>query len=76
MSATTIKEAQYGHLAAKNGEKLPLQVLKSAKGFYIGTCNEEGPVSRESEEYWASQDSAEKALHGVDGHLWTQRLED
>ncbi len=47
----------------------PLQVCKSANGFYIGTWNEEGPVSRESKEYWPKKEQAQSAL--LNGQ-WTQ----
>ncbi len=30
------------------GLKLPLQVLHSSAGYYIGTQKDEGPISRES----------------------------
>lgn len=30
------------------GKRLPLQVLQSAAGFYIGTMDDDGPCSRES----------------------------
>jgi hypothetical protein len=50
--------------------RLPLQVLKSAAGFYLGTFDEGGPVSRESVEYWAAEGQAEKALASGE---WTQR---
>lgn len=50
---------------------LPIQVLKSAAGFYIGTiCNVEGPISRESVEYWTTKEKAESALQLGE---WTQR---
>jgi hypothetical protein len=56
------------------GTRLPLQVLRSAAGYYIGTCDDEGPVSRESAEYWGSREEAEAALAaGPEG--WTQRDE-
>ena len=48
------------------------QVLKSARGYYIGTFNDQGPVSRESEEYWPSEDKAGDALQTG---AWTQRQE-
>jgi hypothetical protein len=48
----------------------PLEVLLSAAGFYIGTADAEGPISRESLEYWKSQDEALTALK-TGG--WTQR---
>ncbi|EIU7092194.1 TPA: hypothetical protein L4T88_005607 [Pseudomonas aeruginosa] len=49
--------------------ELPLQVLMSNAGFYIGTLDEEGPASRESVEYYPSRELAQQALdHGT----WTQ----
>ena len=57
------------------GQELPLKVLNSAAGFYLGTCDEEGPYSRESEEYWRTHDEAEAALDSPDQTSWTQRLE-
>lgn len=59
-----------GMLAAQAGFRLPLQVLQSAAGFYLGTCDQEGPVSRESAEYFASERQAVQAM--ASGH-WTQR---
>jgi hypothetical protein len=42
-------EASFGHLALiYAGKFLPLEVLHSAAGHYIGTRDSEGPVSRES----------------------------
>lgn len=62
----------FGMIAVKYGYgKLPLQVLRSGGGWYIGTFTEEGPISRESEEYWSTEEEAQKAL--VDSS-WTQRL--
>ena len=65
--------------------QLPLQVLGSKAGFYIGTFLELdltlemdempeffGPVSRESEEYFSTAEEAQAAL---DKGLWTQRTE-
>lgn len=52
------------------GLRLPLQVLKSAAGYYIGTADEQGPVSRESEEYFRNPADASKALADS---TWTQR---
>ena len=47
-SATAVRS---GALAlAWTGKRLPLQVLRSAAGHYIGTQDDEGPVSRESVE--------------------------
>ncbi|EAR7391878.1 hypothetical protein LH785_001215 [Salmonella enterica] len=52
-----------GLLAARfAGLSLPLKVLRSGAGYYIGTQNEEGPVSRESVEYFATHSQAERAL--------------
>ena len=62
---------QYGRLALLDGVRLPLQVLRSAAGFYLGTFGDEGPETRESEEYWPTRQQAEDALR--DG-TWTQRI--
>jgi len=61
-----------GYLAkAYCNEELEIQVLKSASGFYIGTCCEHGyPCSRESEQYWPTKALAETALETGD---WDQR---
>jgi hypothetical protein len=62
-----------GALALRYCNKtLPLQVLRSAAGFYIGTADDEGPCSRESVQYWRQEADARSAL--TNGH-WTQRLE-
>lgn len=62
---------QFGKLAKIWCKKtLPLQVLHSNAGFYIGTWDEEGPCSRESAEYFKSESSAEQALQSG---VWTQR---
>lgn len=59
-----------GYVAEKfGGVTLPVQVLKSAAGWYIGTWDD-GPYSRESVEYYAMQDEAQAAL---DSGTWTQR---
>lgn len=42
----------------------------SGRGYYIGTANNEGPVSRESEEYFRTCGSAVSAL---ENSTWTQR---
>ena len=63
-------EQQTGHLAMKYcNRSLPLQVLESAAGHYIGTFNEDGPISRESVEYFPTREAAELAL--AEGS-WTQ----
>lgn len=60
-----------GHLAYREiGLRLPVTVLQSGAGYYLGTLNNEGPVSRESVEYFEMQDRAEQVLASSD---WTQR---
>lgn len=63
---------QYGRLAAEFGKRrLPLEVCKSAAGFYLGTREENGaPFSRESKEYWPTRQEAERALTL---RIWSQR---
>lgn len=62
-----------GKLAQIAGKDLPLQVMESAKGFYIGTVDKDGsPFSRESLEYYKSEDDTEKAFSSGN---WTQRIE-
>ena len=63
---------EYGQLALTIGRALPLQVLGSRAGFYIGTADEEGPCSRESVEYWENRALAQSALAN---RRWTQRYE-
>ncbi|ECI0840223.1 hypothetical protein AU892_24070 [Salmonella enterica subsp. diarizonae] len=68
LNSTTVST---GMLAAEFvGLSLPLQVLRSGAGFYIGTANEMGPVSRESVEYFATAELAERAL---EQGSWSQR---
>lgn len=66
-------DASIGHLAMKyGGLSLPIQVCESGAGFYLGTENGSGPVSRESIEYFGSEDEAAKAIKCG---TWTQRQE-
>lgn len=57
-----------GRLAFRcTGEKLPLLVLKSNAGFYIGTVVSTGdmrgaPNTRESDRYWQTEPEARSAL--------------
>lgn len=51
------------------GLRLELTVLHSNAGYYIGTYDEEGPVSRESEEYYRTREAAQYAL---DNNEFTQ----
>ena len=54
---------QFGRLAAAAGKRLPLQVMRSAAGFYIGTQDEQGmPFGRESAQYRPQRRQAEQAL--------------
>jgi hypothetical protein len=66
-----------GWLAKEWGSlELPLRVMKSPAGFfYLGTADEDGPYSRESEEYWRTEEEASTALNDPDQIPWTQRLE-
>ena len=59
----------YAKLALEFGLRLPVQILQSNAGWYLGSANEEGPVSRESLEYWPRRELAQTAL--TEGH-WTQ----
>jgi hypothetical protein len=50
------------------GRSLPLEVLQSAAGFYIGHfCPTDGPHDRVSPCYWATREEAEAVLIA-----WTQ----
>ena len=60
-----------GVLAARFGYDLPIRVLSSRAGYYIGTFSEtHGVVSRESLEYYPTQLQAEEAFRKG---TWTQR---
>ena len=54
------------------GKRLPLQVLSSQAGFYIGAATDEGPCGRDSLEYWPTEGEAKAALESGN---WTQRDE-
>lgn len=62
--------APIGKLASESGVRLPLQVLQSAAGYYLGTFTDEGPYTRESAEYWPTREVAEARM--TSGN-WTQR---
>lgn len=71
-STTQAQAESIGYLALTYvGKRLPLQVRQSGTGHFIGTADENGPVSRESVEYFRSYEAAEHALST--GH-WQQRL--
>lgn len=67
-----MSEVIYGMLAERDcGKKLPLKVLESHAGFYLGTFDEEeGPCTRESVEYWPTREKAERAFAECE---WSQR---
>ncbi|MBA1201061.1 hypothetical protein G7009_04590 [Pseudomonas capeferrum] len=58
-SPTQAQAEPIGYLAS---QRLPLQVRQSAAGHFIGTADDNGPVSRESVEYFRSYEAAEQAL--------------
>lgn len=60
----------FGKLSAAAGQPLPLEVHKSRAGYYLGTWSDDGPFTRESAEYWRTQDKAAEALKTG---RWTQR---
>lgn len=62
----------FGQLAKEfTGKTLPLEVMQSADGYYIGTyCPQEGPCSRESVEYFRTEAKAKIAF---ELGTWTQR---
>jgi len=72
MSFATIEAPQIGQLANLFCRKtLPLQVMHSSAGYYIGTCDEYGlPVSRESAQYWKTRADATEAFRTG---AWSQR---
>ena len=64
---------KHAWLASKFGKReLPLEVCKSAAGFYLGTTLEGQPFTRESAQYWPKREQAADALHSPT--KWTQRL--
>lgn len=64
---------KFGQLAMTwCNKKLPLQVLQSNAGYYIGTASDEGPCSRESVEYWPTRAHAVESLSSGN---WNQKPE-
>jgi hypothetical protein len=62
-SPSMSQQVSFGQLALIHcGKFLPLEVMQSAAGHYIGTRDTEGPVSRESQEYLRSYAAAQRAL--------------
>ncbi len=57
------QQASFGQLALTYcGKILQHEVQQSAAGLYIGTRETEGPVSRDSREYFRSCAAAQRAL--------------
>lgn len=52
-------------------EEHQLAVHQSPAGFYLGSADRRGPISRDSQ-YFPSADAAEAAL---DGRCWKQRMD-
>ncbi|MGP3790496.1 hypothetical protein [Pseudomonas sp. B392_1p] len=72
ISADQARAESIGYLAlAHLGERWPLQVLRSAAGYYIGTVDQGEPVSREPVEYFPSH---HEARHALETGQWQQRL--
>jgi hypothetical protein len=72
-AARTLVAGPKGQLAREyGGESLPLQVLQSARGHYLGTVLDDAPYTRESNEYWPTKDQAEHAM-AIGEDAWTQR---
>ena len=64
---------RYGYLALKAGEFLPLKIMRSPAGFYIGTSAPNGePNTRESACYWPKRPDAVRAL---ETGKWPQKLQ-
>jgi hypothetical protein len=61
---------KFGVLALEAGYRLHIEVLQSGRGFYIGTADSSGPVSRESLEYFNTEEQAVVALKSGN---WTQK---
>lgn len=62
---------QLGQLAMSAGFHLPLLPLCANGLWYLGTFSEEdGPMTRESVEYFLTKDAAQAALQSGD---WSQR---
>jgi hypothetical protein len=70
MSDTSMGPKSY-QCAEFLGITVALAVCKSAAGFYLGAVSEtEGPLCRDSAEYFATREDAQTAL---DSGAWTQR---
>jgi hypothetical protein len=73
LSAEQARAESIGYLAlACVGKRLPLQVLCSAAGHYIGTADADGPVSRESVELLPL--APRRRARPLETGRWQQRL--
>ena len=71
MSESNSKMVQVGVTAMEyRGLQQPIQVLKSAAGFYLGTSENGLPATRVSYEYWRTIAEAE---HALESGNWTRR---
>lgn len=74
LNVNSASTQQSGKLALEAGFDLPLQALRSQRGWYLGTFSNDDnvmvPVSRESVEYFSSAEAAQQALQNGS---WTQR---
>lgn len=68
MEHQSIQIGQLAHTYCN--KKLPLEIMRSNAGFYIGTSDGELPCSRESVEYFRTRDAAEQA---IESGSWTQK---
>ena len=73
LSAAQARAESIGYLAlAYTGKRLLLRIRHTAAGHYIGPADADGPVSRESVEYFRSHQAAN---HALTTGRWQQRLE-
>ena len=72
MSSESFSPAGFGYNAFRYGDGalLPVQIIETLTGAYIGTVDQAGvPFSRESQETYASAAEARAAL---EADTWTQ----
>ena len=70
-TAARMSKPKYGYLVKKfSGEKLPLEILSSPYGWYIGTRKDGSPYTQESAELYSTAKAAERAFRTG---RWTQR---
>ncbi len=72
LSHTLVHMTSFQYLKAFGMDR-PLVVLSNADGWYIGALDGVRlPASRDSEEYYPSEQEAQEAL---DNQSWTQRMD-